>query len=342
MRICVLIATYEGSSSPLKDVDPVMDPTPWLDGHAVTLAPIFKAGAAARIEALAAEGYDLFINLCDGGEDEDTAGVDVVFALERLGVPFTGAGSDCFDLHKVRTKEHLRRAGIPTPAGVLARGDGDIDEAAGALRFPLITKHPSGYCSVGMTRDSRVEDAAALRREARRMIGSFGSVLIEEFIEGREATVLVVEDADDPAHPRVYDPILCHFPPGETFKHEILKWQAYAGLRWVPCDEPALSDELRARAMQGFLALGLRGYARADFRIDHRGVPFCLEWNSNCGIFYPRYTAGSADEILLQSPDGHRRFLDLIIRAAFARQAEPEHTRRRAPPDIAVRGRGVP
>lgn len=337
MRICVLIASYEGSISPFKDLDPVMDPTPWLPGHEVTLVPVRKTEAAERVEALARQGYDVFLNLCDGMEDEDTAGVDVVLALERLDLPFTGAGSDCFDPIKARVKEHTRRAGIATPAWVLATGDAEVDRAARTLRFPLIVKHANGYCSIGMTHDSRVEEAGALRREARRMLDAFGAVLIEEFIEGREATILVVEDADRPEQPRVFHPAIYHFPPGETFKHEALKWRRFADGSFAPCEDAPLAAALEALAARSFVQLGFRGYARCDVRIDPDGVPYLLEWNANCGVFYPPYSFGCADTILSWEPEGHRRFLDLLFRAAFARQAEPAHRRRRAPPDLAMR-----
>jgi hypothetical protein len=36
---------------------------------------------------------------------------------------------------------------------------------AGGLRFPLIVKHPSGYGSVGMTKQSKVTNEAELRQQ---------------------------------------------------------------------------------------------------------------------------------------------------------------------------------
>ncbi|GIL80087.1 hypothetical protein Vretifemale_9282 [Volvox reticuliferus] len=64
----------------------------------------------------------------------------------------------------------------------------------GGLRFPLIVKHPSGYSSVGMTKQSKVYNAEELRQQVDLLVKQFGGALVEEFIEGREFTVLVVEE----------------------------------------------------------------------------------------------------------------------------------------------------
>ena len=50
-----------------------------------------------RVEACLEEGYDVYFNLCDGAADEDTPGIEVVQALERHRVPFTGATSTFYE-----------------------------------------------------------------------------------------------------------------------------------------------------------------------------------------------------------------------------------------------------
>lgn len=47
-----------------------------------------------------------------------------------------------------------------------------------------------------LTKSSRVETVFSLRFQARRMMAKYGSALIEEFIEGREFTVLVAENPE--------------------------------------------------------------------------------------------------------------------------------------------------
>jgi D-alanine-D-alanine ligase len=156
------------------------------------------------------------------------------------------------------------------------------------------------------------------------MIDDSGAALVEEFIEGDEATVLVVENADDPTNPHAYRPIQYRFPEGETFKHYDLKWVDFHGLSAFPVEDPELDEKLRTMSCDFFRGIGGASYGRCDIRIDREGRPFMLEINPNCGVFYPPTDPGSADLILMNDPQGHAGFAKRIVEAAFAR-----HERRR-------------
>ena len=56
-----------------------------------------KETAVARLTELSREGYDVFFNLCAGAWDEDSPGIEVVQALERLNLPLTGATSAYYE-----------------------------------------------------------------------------------------------------------------------------------------------------------------------------------------------------------------------------------------------------
>jgi D-alanine-D-alanine ligase len=70
------------------------------------------------------------------------------------------------------------------------------------------------------------------------------------------------------------------------------------------------------------LFIGLNGvsFGRCDIRVDRTGEIYILEINPNCGILYALDEPGSADLVLLNDPEGHKGFIDLIFRAALARQ----------------------
>jgi D-alanine-D-alanine ligase len=104
---------------------------------------------------------------------------------------FTGATSNFFEPTREVMKKVCHFWGIKAPAYVVASDSQNVELAAQTLRFPLITKHPNSYSSIGLTKDSRVETPAALREQAEKMIAAFGSTLIEEFVDGREFSVLV-------------------------------------------------------------------------------------------------------------------------------------------------------
>src|SRR5690349_1279024 len=91
MKLCVLLSSYEQSSSPFKGVDPAQEPSRLMPEHDWDRCFVHKATAVQTIRQLARRGYDVFVNMCDGAWEEDLAGLEVVVELERLGVAYTGA-----------------------------------------------------------------------------------------------------------------------------------------------------------------------------------------------------------------------------------------------------------
>ncbi|KAG2425031.1 hypothetical protein HYH02_015082 [Chlamydomonas schloesseri] len=360
LRVCVLHASLEGSCSTFKDVDPHAKPEAY-DPHGRyewSAAFLRKATSAAQLLELvpgvteqggdsAKAAPDVFLNLCDGGWDEDRAGKEVVEALERLNLPYTGANAAFYEPSKIEMKMAAHYYGVKVPAwvhiqcGVGRRGVEAGLEAVlappsrGGLRFPLIVKHPSGYGSVGMTKDSKVHDEVQLRKQVALFVGSFGGALVEEFITGREFTVLVVEEpgaASDAGRdtdpdltsfcPVAYTPVECAFGPGEDFKHFNLKWEDYESLSWRPCAEPELAERLKAAACDTFRATRGVSYGRCDFRVDAAGDIYLLEINPNCGVLYPPGLHGSADYILSLDPEhDHAHFLSTIFATAITRHS---------------------
>jgi D-alanine-D-alanine ligase-like ATP-grasp enzyme len=321
LKICILDPSYENSDSPMKDYDPLSDVVRHLKDHECETVYIDKAKAVRQVIELSRRGFDVFINLCDGAWDEDRAGIEVVQTMERLGMAFTGATSSFYEPTRETMKKVCQFWGIKAPAYVLAVDDASIEVAARTLRFPLIAKHPNSYGSIGLTKESRVNTPEALREQAGKMIASFGSSLIEEFIDGREFSVLVVENADDPLQPFAYRPVEFCFPDDESFKHFDMKWKDYEAMACTQCDDDELAERLEDMSRKLFLGLNGAGYGRCDIRMNEQGELFMLEINPNCDVAYPlEESAGSADLILMHEPWGHREFFEKTIRAALKRQ----------------------
>lgn len=54
-----------------------------------------------QLSDLRYKGYDIFVNLCEGYLDWDIPSIDVIYAMETLKLPFTGAErADCMILPK--------------------------------------------------------------------------------------------------------------------------------------------------------------------------------------------------------------------------------------------------
>ncbi len=320
MKICVLGSSYEASDSAFKGLDPNASPARYLPEHEWHHAGIDKAKAVAQVRALTRQGFDVFVNLCDGAWDEDRAGIEVVQTLEQAGQAFTGASSAFYEPTREDQKRVCHYADIGQPGHCMAEQASDADKASAMLRFPLIVKHPCSYGSIGMGRDALCTTPDQVRQQTAKNIDAYGAALIEEFIAGREFTVLVAEPPLGSDVPATFTPVEFSFPPGETFKHFDLKWVAFEQMSTRPVDDPELAARLCDLSARLFAALGGVGYARCDLRMDAAGSLYMLEINPNCGIFYPPGQFGSADEILAASPGGHRAFAEHIVATALRRR----------------------
>ncbi|MEW6029050.1 MAG: hypothetical protein AB1554_06145 [Chloroflexota bacterium] len=309
MRICILSDEIFGD----------IDYSPYLSGHQWEVRNVERP-ALDFIQALEArEHYDLYLNQCDACADEDRPGVDVIQALEQLNLPFTGSSSDFYEPTREQMEVVAKRQGVGFARGVHVKSLKNLDRKVAGFRYPLIVKHPNSYASVGLTRQSRVEDEAQLREQVQRNLDRYGAARVEEFIEGREFSVLIVDNPDDLSDPYVYPPAETVFPPGESFKHEIIKWEYIPDMQIVGVEDEALASRLQDMVRKMYLGLNGVGYGRADIRMAEDGGLFMLELNSNCALFYPPEEQDIANSIIALDPDGYDGLLDRMFRTAFLR-----------------------
>ncbi|MGE5250318.1 MAG: hypothetical protein ACM3QS_08910, partial [Bacteroidota bacterium] len=285
MRVCVLYDDETYGFTPAEFLKKY-------DWEMVTLRrPVFE-----KIAALARENrFDVYFNLCDGASDEDYPGLDVVQALERLNLPFTGSNSRCYDPSREEMQAVADANGIGFARGHhISQADG-VEEAVRDLRYPLMVKHPRSYSSIGMTKASRVDTPGQLREQAAKICSEFGSARVEEFIMGREFNVFIVDNPDDLSDPFAYPPTELIFPPGEEFWHSDVKWDYSLPFEFREVKDPELSRRLQEIGRRMYLAIGASGYGRCDVRMNADGELFILEINPNGGILYVPEEYGPAD-----------------------------------------------
>jgi len=310
MRVCVL------NIEDLKE----FDPSPFLtkfDWELVVLErPVYPT-----IDRLARENrFDVYFNLCDSANDEDTPGLDVVEALEAFNLPFTGAQTNFYD----PTREEMQAVADANSIG-FARGynvtpGDDLDKLTKDLLYPLMVKHPRSYGSKGMTRDSRVDKPEQLHEQFKRISTEYGSARVEEFIVGREYNVFVVDNPDNLADPFVYPPTELIFPEGDEFWHTDIKWDYSVPFDFKEVKEPGLKRKLQEMCRRFYLALDGSGCGRCDVRVKENGEAFILEINPNPGLLYLPKEYGPADYMILYDKEGYDGFFDRLFRSAFVRQ----------------------
>lgn len=205
-----------------------------------------------------------------GGEDGVMQG-----ALEVLGLPYTGSGvmASALAMDKLRSKQLLEGAGIPTPPYLVLEDDFDPDYVVATLGLPLMVKPALEGSSIGMTKVNEVEDLPA----AWQMAASFkGAVLVERWIEGREYTVAILGDTPLP--------VICLETPRDFYDYEA-KYQANDTRYLCPCGLATEEEHrLQRLALAAFQALGAEGWGRVDIMCTQDGTPFVIELNTVPGM----------------------------------------------------------
>ncbi len=312
MRVCVLYDDETWGFTPAEFLKHY--PCEW---EMVT----FSRPVREKIRKLAEENrFDVYFNLCDGSSDEDYPGLDVVQALEEFNLPFTGASSSFYDPTRERMQEVAEAHDVGFAKGYRVSNEADLDRLAKTLQFPLMVKHPQSYSSIGMTRQSRVENMEQLHIQFRRVAAEFGSARVEEFIVGREFNAFAVDNPDDLDHPVVYPPTELIFPQGDDFWHTDIKWDYSVPFEFREVKDLELVGRIKDTCRRMYLAIDGTGYGRCDIRMKEDGSLYVLEINANPGILYFPEEFGPADYMILYDKDGYYGFFDRIFRAAIARQ----------------------
>lgn len=263
--------------------------------------------------------YDVYFNIYEGYDDKESSGLRFVQELERLNLPFTGAESKFYRSTREDMQRVAESVGLTFARGFHAGSSADLSQAE-TLSYPLIVKHPNSSASAGLTKDSRVTGFDDLVMQFENMASEYDSARIEEFIEGREMSCLIVENADDPASPFIYPPAEIRFPEGETFLHEDAKWNSW-NVFVVPLEDKNLASRIQDVTRRFFLAMEGNGYARVDVRVRPNGDIVILEINPNCGIlYYDPDDRSHTDLPISWTKEGHRGFLERIFHVATKRR----------------------
>jgi len=205
-----------------------------------------------------------------GGEDGTIQGM-----LEILGLPYTGSGVQAcaMAMDKAVTKALLEYHDIPVPKGLVRTRLERKAPLPRGFGFPVVIKplNQGSTLGISIVRQSR-ELGAGME-----LAFKYGpSVLVEEYIKGRELTVGVVNDRPLPA-------VEIQAPNG--FYDYAAKYTAGASVYLAPAPiSHSTAKLLQSLALEVHRRLGCRGATRVDFRLDPRGRPFVLEINTVPGM----------------------------------------------------------
>lgn len=339
LNICVLQPDYSTSDVDYQYYDPVRNLSHLLPQSKLDHVLLNKLTTYKQLKDLKKKNYDVFVNLCEGYLEWNIPSVDVIYYMELLNLPFTGPSSLLYDPPKDLMKYVAYTAGIKTPAFALIESTDCIDKETHHLQYPLFVKPDKAGDSLGIDEHSLVHNKEELISKCNAIIEEYGPLLVEEYIDGREFTVMLVADADNEKSCTVFKPIEYIFPKGFQFKTYSLKTSELHPEANIPCNDPELELRLKDAALKIFQGFGGVGYARLDFRVNANNEIFFLEINFTCSVFYQDGYEGSADYILKNDGIGQAGFLKKIIEEGIARHKR--HQKKYIMKGNAIAGYGI-
>ncbi|HEV8677215.1 MAG TPA: ATP-grasp domain-containing protein [Candidatus Paceibacterota bacterium] len=267
----------------------------------------------------ALRGVGVLLNIVHGEYGEDGR---LHRIIDAFNIPYVGSGmrASMLAFDKARTKQEVKKIGIKTPRALLiGKSDmqGDPEQFAlnlfRAFPHPAIVKPAIGGSSVGMT---KVEHYHALPFALERAFVISPSVLVEEFIKGREATVGVIDQfRNEQTYALMPVEII---PPAES---PFFDYEAKYGGKSIERVPGSFTDaqkrELADAAKRVHEHLGVSHYSRSDFIVSPRGVYF-LEINnpSAVGMTGESLFPKAIEAVGLKMPD----FLEHVIALAERRK----------------------
>lgn len=261
-------------------------------------------------------GVDVVFNALHGEYGEDG---EVQLILDSTFLPYTGSGrlASALGMNKPAAKEIISRAGFKVPRGVLLnyepenRAEAVAYDAFLKISPPWIVKPSAGGSSVGVFLARTFDELVCAIEECFKISPS---ILVEEYIRGREATCGVV---DDFRGQKVYPllPIEIIPPAGKSlFDYEA----KYSGKSREICPgqfSPGEKNELGELAAKVHQLLGLKHYSRTDFIVSPRGI-YILEINSLPGLTQESLVPKSLSALGVGLPD----FVDHVISLALRKK----------------------
>ena len=240
------------------------------------------------VERLKQAKPDLVFNRAEGlrGESRES---HIPSILEMLGIPYVGSNvlTTAIGLNKTWAKKCLAYHKILTPRFITVSDIKDIFNFD--VPFPVILKPNEEGSSMGINEDNVVKNIIDLQNKLKYMLNTYKqSILVEQFIQGREFSVGILGKASDV--PEILSIIEIDFSKlpkeiGNVFGQKA-KTQ-YDNLDHYVC--PAkIPNELKKRLKTNTLNickfLDIRDFGRIDFRMNSKNQLYFLEINPLPGM----------------------------------------------------------
>ena len=247
-----------------------------------------KSGEAIK-KALNHNGYDVTSVILDTKLEKlvkELLSVDLVFLglhgnigengtiqgfLDALGIIYTGSGplSSAICMDKNISKIIAKNNGIMTPKWNLCNTA--IHDAK--MNYPVIVKPNGQGSTVGL---QIAHNESELKPALEYAFNYDNSVIVEEYIQGRELTVMLIDGKAQP---------VCEIIPSHEFYDYECKYTAGMSKYICPAEiDDNISNYVKKISENLFDLLKCENYSRADFRMDDQNKFWFLEMNTLPGM----------------------------------------------------------
>jgi len=254
---------------------------------------------------------DVIFNALHGYFGEDGK---VQQILNTLNLPYTGSGalSSSIAMNKVLSRDIFEKSGLKIPRAIVVKEDEPLDEAAGKIFRTMnpfwVAKPASGGSSIGVAIARNFPELVQALENAFRLDRT---VIVEEYIKGREVTCGILENFRSEEHYAL--PVIEIVPPPARnfFDYEC----KYDGSTREICPASLdfqLKKEIEDIARMAHKALGCASYSRADMIVSPRGI-YLLEINTLPGLTSESLVPKAAKAIGCEFPQLLEHIIDLAL-----------------------------
>ncbi|MEE1216425.1 MAG: ATP-grasp domain-containing protein, partial [Agathobacter sp.] len=182
--------------------------------------------------------------------------------------------SSAIAMNKETSKQFFLANCLPTPKGIsMTRATRQDDITKLDLTLPCVVKPCCGGSSIGVT---IVRDAAEFKAALDDAFKWENELVIEEFVQGREFSVGVIEGKALP---------IIEIAPKEGFYDYKNKYKAGSTVETCPAELPEqVTKDMQHYAEEVARVIGLDTYSRSDFLLNDKNEMFCLEANTLPGM----------------------------------------------------------
>jgi len=284
-------------------------------GHTV----VMLGGGKEFIDNIWREKVDIVFNIAEGRGNYRSREAQVPSILEMLDIPYTGSDPQCLAicLDKPVTKKLVAADGISTPKWLAIANEQELFQISwDGFPFPAIIKPAYEGSSKGIRLDSIVNAPEQVTGTISKLLAYYRQpVILEEFIDGDEVTVGIVGNLP----PRILG--MMRILPKRKDEHFIYSLEVKRNyLNLVEYECPALLgekilNEISDSGLKVFKILGCRDFARLDFRISSKGVPYFIEVNPLPGL------GTHSDLVIMASKLGwaHNELINAVLDSALRR-----------------------